>query len=254
MILHGRSYRRVLDDLSKLGIRRRLCLRRRPSPASISRWKKTLANHVSLLIQLSFYKLARARKTRRLLAIIEGTGFRLGRTSSHYIKRARKKKHYALLTAIYSHEVNDFFDATITPDSVSELTTLRNYLLTSIANAQVFWGLLGDKRFDSSDIITALKNLGIIPIIPTRIGMLEPKGGPRLRGSLNYESFVRRVENVRNLIESAFAALKSLAQDSIRSISWKARICDVYVLVLAYNVTRVLVSGVLRLLTGDRKP
>ena len=35
--LHGRSYRRALDDLSKLGIHRRLGLKNGPSPASISR-------------------------------------------------------------------------------------------------------------------------------------------------------------------------------------------------------------------------
>jgi len=241
VILHGHSYRRALDDLHNLGVYRRLGLKTCPSLASITRWKRTLVNEVDLLIRLSFYKIARMRRrAKKLLALVDGTGFTISRASNNYLKRIGRRRYYVLLTAIYYPEIDAFFAIAVTPDSVSEITAMRELLLDRVIQAGIFWGLIGDKRYDSEDIISRLEKHGITSMIPARQGKLKPKGGPRARASEQYERFVAANGHVRSLIESAFSSLKSLACDRIRSSSWQSRTCDVYVLVLAYNVITIL--------------
>ncbi|RLC36326.1 hypothetical protein DRH29_04785, partial [candidate division Kazan bacterium] len=74
VVLSHQSYRRALDDLKRLSMYRRIGLERVPSPASVSRWKKSLLATAVLLIRLSFYRLARTRGRGKLLAIVDGTG------------------------------------------------------------------------------------------------------------------------------------------------------------------------------------
>ena len=191
----------------------------------MSRWKKSLLGTVVLLIRLSFYKLARTRIRGKSLAIVDGTGIRLGRTSSHYLKRARKRREYLLLTVLYAPEIDVFFDAVTAPDAFSEIEAFRNHLLGALVNAKVSWGVLTDKRFDATNVMEALGRHGLVPIIPARTGKLTPRSGPRLRAWMNYGAFWDLVDNVRSLVEAALSSLKSMVGDVIYSISWEARIC-----------------------------
>ena len=244
VILGGKSYRRELDDLKRLKVYKWIGLKNVPSPASVSRWKRKLINIVSLLITQSFYRLARARKARKMLAIVDGTGLRLGRSSDHYLRRIRKRREYLLLTALYSPDVDAFFDVVVSPDSYSELEAFRNYLLGVLVSSRLFWGVIADKRYDSSDIIEAVERHGIVPMIPARRGKLEPRDGPRWRAWMNYEAFRALSGCPRNLIESAFSSLKALANAIVTTRSWETRICDVLVMVLAYNVARMVELGI----------
>ncbi|MHA1615902.1 MAG: transposase, partial [Candidatus Njordarchaeales archaeon] len=160
-----------------------------PNPASVSRWKATLLATVALLIRLTFYRLARTRYRGKLLAIVDGTGIRLGRASSHYLKRVKKRREYLLLTVLYAPEVDAFFDLVATPNTFSEIEAFRNYLLEALINVRIFWGVLADKRYDATDVIEALERRGLVPIIPARTGKLMPRGGSRLRAWMNYEAF-----------------------------------------------------------------
>jgi len=243
VVLSHQSYRRALDDLKRLNTYRRIGLERVPSPASVSRWKKSLLATVVLVIRLSFYRLARTRIRGKSLAIVDGTGIRLGRTSSHYLKRVRKRREYLLLTVLYAPEIDAFFDTVAAPDTFSEIEAFRNYLLDALVNAGIFWGVLADKRFDAADVIEALERHGFVPIIPARTGKLMPRGGPRLRAWMNYETFRGLVGNVRSLVEAAFSSLKAMVGDVIYSRSWEARICDAFIAVLAYNVARMIASS-----------
>jgi len=239
VVLSNQSYRRALDDLKRLSMYRRIGLERVPGSASVSRWKRSLLATVVLLIRLSFYRLARTRIRGKSLVIVDGTSIRLGRASSHYLKRVRKRREYLLLTVLYAPEIDAFFDAVAAPDTFSEIEALRNYLLDALVNAGIFWGVLIDKRFDAADVIEALERRGLVPILPARTGKLAPRGGSRLRAWMNYETFRGLIGNVRSLIEAAFSSLKAMVGDVIHSKSWKARICDAFIAILAYNVARI---------------
>ena len=189
VVLSHQSCRRALDDLKGLSMYRRISLERVPSSASVSRWKRSLLATAVLLIRLSFYRLARTRIHGKSLVIVDGTGIKLGRASSHYIKRVRKRREYLLLTVLYAPEIDAFFDAVAAPDTFSEIEAFKNYLLDALVNAGIFWGVLTDKRFDAADVIEALERRGLVPIIPTRTGKLAPRSGPRLRAWMNYETF-----------------------------------------------------------------
>ncbi|MHA1616497.1 MAG: hypothetical protein ACTSX9_04225, partial [Candidatus Njordarchaeales archaeon] len=223
----------------RLNVCARIGLERVPSPASVSRWKETLLATVDLLIRLTFYRLARTRYRGKLLAIVDGIGIRLGRASSHYLKRVKKRREYLLLTVLYALEIDAFFDAVAAPDTFSEIEAFRNYLLDALVNAGIFWGVLIDKRFDAADVIEALERRGLVPIIPARTGKLAPRSGPRLRAWMNYETFRGLVGNVRSLVKAAFSSLKAMVGDVIHSKAWEARICDAFIAVLAYNVARI---------------
>ena len=244
VVLGGKSYRRELDDLKRMKVYKQIGLKCVPSPASVSRWKRRLINMVSLPITQSFYRLARARKARKMLAIVDGTGLSIGRSSDHYLRRIRKRRQYLLLTALYSPDVDAFFDVVVSSDSYSELEAFRNYLLGVLVNSCLFWGVIADKRYDSSDIIDSLERHGIVSMIPARRGKLEPKDGPRWRSWMNYETFRALNGCPRNLIESAFSSLKALANAVITTRSWETRICDVLIMVLAYNVARRVELGI----------
>ena len=239
VVLSNQSYRRALDDLKRLNVCARIGLERVPSPASVSRWKETLLATVDLLIRLTFYRLARTRYRGKLLAIVDGIGIRLGRASSHYLKRVKKRREYLLLTVLYAPEVDAFFDLVAAPNTFSEIEAFRNYLLEALINAGIFWGVLADKRYDATDVMEALERRGLVLIIPARTGKLMPRGGSRLRAWMNYEAFRELVGNARSLVEAAFSSLKAMVGDVIHSRSWEARIRDAFIAVLAYNVARI---------------
>ena len=48
------------------------------------------------------------------------------------------------------------------------------------------------------------------------------------------------VGNVKSLMEAVFSSLKAMVGDMIYSKSWKARICDVFIVILAYNEARII--------------
>ena len=125
VVLSNQSYRRVLDDLERLNVCARSGLERVPSPASMSRWKRFLLATVNLLIRLTFYRLARMRCRGKLLAIVDGTDIGLGRASSHYLKRVKKRREYLLLTVLYAPEIDAFFDLVAAPNTFSEIDAFR---------------------------------------------------------------------------------------------------------------------------------
>lgn len=69
---------------------------------------------------------------------------------------------------------------------------------------------------------------------------MTPKSGPRLRAWMNYETFQDLVGNVKSLVEATFSSLKAMVEDMIYRESQKARICDAFVSVLAYNPARII--------------
>ena len=149
VVLSNQSYRQALDDLKRLNVCARIGLERVPSPASVSRWKRALLATVDLLIRLTFYRLARTRCRGKLLAIVDGTGIRLGRASSHYLKRVKKRREYLLLTVLYALEIDAFFDLVAVPNMFSEIDAFRNYLLEALISAGIFgesWRIRGTMR------------------------------------------------------------------------------------------------------------
>ena len=242
MSLHGRSYDKALDDLKRSGLYRRLGLDKTPSKASVSRWKKDLRLYFRLLLRLTFFRIMRSKQLRKLIAIVDGTGVKLGRASHHYEERVRKRRSYLLVTAVYAPEIDSFFDITATPSYVTELTAFKTYLVGEITRLKIFWAVVADKRYDDSSLIEMLERAGIVPCIPARKGMLAPKGGPRARSDKNYQ-IVRKTYYVRSLIESGFSSVKSFSPLAIRAIAWESRESEVLAYYLAHNVARLLVMG-----------
>ena len=143
------------------------------------------------------------------------------------------------MTVLYAPEIDAFFDLVAAPNTFSEIEAFRNYLLEALISAGIFGGVLADKRYDAAGVVGALERHGLVPIIPARTGKPMPRGGSRLRAWMNYEAFWELIGNVRSLVEAEFSSLKAMVGDVIHSKSWKARICDAFIAVLAYNVARI---------------
>ncbi len=94
-----------------------------------------------------------------------------------------------------------------------------DYLLEVLVRAEIFWGVLADKRYDAADVVEALERRGLVPIILARTGKLMPRGGSRLMAWTNYEAFRELVGNVRSLVEVAFSPLKAMVGDVVYSKS-----------------------------------
>jgi len=56
-----------------------------------------------------------------LLAIIDGTGFIMGKVSIHYLKRTGRKAPYVLVTVIHAPEVDGIFDVVVAPNCNDEI-------------------------------------------------------------------------------------------------------------------------------------
>ena len=244
VILRNTSYFRALKEIKKTIIPRKIGLRNVPSQSSVWRWKNKLGPYVRLLIRLSFLKLCRGRM-HKLLALVDGTGFKLGRASIHYLRKTSKKAPYLLVTAIHAPEIDGIFDIVAAPNCNSEIKAFATYLFQVLISAGIFWGLVGDKRYDAAWITAWCKAYGIITFIPARGGRLDPLDGPRLEADLRYKWLMRQ-KHFRALIESAFSSMKSFF-DGIRSRGDKTAEIDVLVLAMVYNVARCVARGILEL-------
>jgi len=111
--------------------------------------KNKLEPYVRLLIRLSFLKLCRGR-IHKLLALGDGTRFKLGRALIHYIERASRKAPYLLVTVIHAPEIDGIFDVVAAPNCNSEIKAFTTYLFRVLISTGVFWGLVGDKRYDAA--------------------------------------------------------------------------------------------------------
>jgi len=243
VILRHTSYSRALKELGKTIVPGKIGLKSIPSQASISRWKNGLEIYVRLLIRLSFLGLCRGRM-HKLLAVIDGTGFKLGRASIHYLKRTSKKAPYMLVTAIHAPEVDGIFDVVAAPNCNNEIRAFATYLFSVLISAGIFWGLVGDKKYDASWITIWCEAYGITTFIPAREGRLEPSDGPRFEADLRYRWLMAH-KHFRALIESAFASMKSFF-DSIESRGDRTAEIDILVLAVTYNVARCVVRGLLK--------
>ncbi len=60
--LYGKSYDKVLDDLNRTKLYKRFGLKRVPSKASLSRWRRDLRPYLRFLSQYAFFRLMRMKK------------------------------------------------------------------------------------------------------------------------------------------------------------------------------------------------
>ena len=240
VILSRQSYVKALKLLEKTILPRKMRLKRVPSPASVTRWKSAYEVIVRALIRRSFLMLARGR-TNKLLGVIDGSRFKLSKASEHYLRRIRKKAPFLLLTVLYSPEIDAIYDLVAAPDQNSENRAFWNYLFLSIVYSGVFWGLVGDKRYDDSAITEWLEAYHILTFIPSRAGKLEPKSGPRYRANKRYE-LLMSIKNYRALVESAMSSMKSFT-DEVKSKLTRPNEYDALIIALAYNVARLIKKG-----------
>ncbi|MHA1610148.1 MAG: hypothetical protein ACTSUJ_09155 [Candidatus Njordarchaeales archaeon] len=155
----------------------------------MSRWKRGLLATVVLLIRFIFYRLARIRGSGKFLVIVDGTDIGLGRTSSRYLRRIRKRREYLLLTVLYAPEIGAFLELVAASNTFLEIEAFRNYLLEGLVSARIFWGILANKKFDATDVIEALEKRGLVSIILARAGKSTPRSRSRFRTWMNYEIF-----------------------------------------------------------------
>ncbi len=245
VVLSKQSYVKALKLLEKTVLPRKMRLKTVPSPASVTRWKSTYEVIVRALIRRSFLMLARG-KSNKLLGVIDGSGLKLSKASEHYLRRIRKKAPFLLLTILYSPEIDAVYDLVTAPDQNSENKAFWNYLFLSLIYSGVFWGLVGDKRYDDSAITEWLESHGILTFIPARKGKLEPKSGPRYRANKSYELLISilliSIKNYRSLVESAMSSIKSFSGE-VKSKLTRPNEYDALFMGLAYNVVRLIKKG-----------
>jgi len=136
------------------------------------------------------------------------------------------------VTAIHAPEIDRIFDVVAAPNCNDETRVFANYLFSVLISAGIFWGPVGDKKFDASWITIWCKAY-IITFIPAGGGKLKPLDGPGLEADLRYRWLVAQ-KHFRALIESAFASMKSFF-GSIESRGDKTAEIDVLVLDMTYN-------------------
>ena len=162
-------------------------------------------------------------------------------------KRRTKKKRrgFTRVVVTYVLELDAIFEVTATPSRVGEKTAFMDGHLGDIASSGLFKRFIGDKLYDSEDIIVALEEAGIEPCIPAREGKLKPKNGARIRADENYKRLREQEGNLRSLVESCYSSLKSLYTDYLRSRKQKGKEVEVLMLALAYNVLRLSELGLI---------
>ncbi len=240
VVLSRQSYVKALKLFEKTILPRKMGLKTVPSPASVTRWKSTYEVIVRALIRRSFLMLARGR-TNKLLGVIDGSGFKLSKASEHYLKRIGKKAPFLLVTVLYAPEIDAIYDLVAAPNCNSENKAFWNYLLLTIIYSGVFWGLVGDKKYDDSAITEWLEAYYILTFIPSREGKLKPTSGPRYRANKRYE-LLMSIRNYRSLVESAMSSIKSFT-DEVRSKLTRPNEYDALIMALAYNVARLIKKG-----------
>ena len=240
VVLSRQSYVKALKLFEKTILPRKMGLKTVPSPASVTRWKSTYEVIVRALIRRSFLMLARGR-TNKLLGVIDGSGFKLSKASDHYLNKIGKKAPFLLVTVLYAPEIDAIYDLVAAPNCNSENKAFWNYLLLTIIYSGVFWGLVGDKKYDDSAITEWLEAYYILTFIPSREGKLKPTSGPRYRANKRYE-LLMSIRNYRSLVESAMSSIKSFT-DEVRSKLTRPNEYDALIMALAYNVARLIKKG-----------
>lgn len=179
MKLHKLVPERLEKELEKdLNLTRKLGLPWPVKARAIREWRKKLGKLVKQLIKRTYKAIARwKRKRKSKKAIIDTTGFKRGRASSHYEKRiGRKKKMYAKVIAAYSAEVDAVYTVGISYDTMHDVRVAEG-ILPEIVDSGLFDGLVGDKGFDSSDLMEQNKDGGLKPYIDVRGGSLSLRVG-----------------------------------------------------------------------------
>jgi len=245
MKLHKLVPERLEKELEKdPNLTRKLGLPWPVKARAIREWRKKLGKLVKQLINRTYKAIARWKRKRKSKAIIDTTGFKRGRANSHYEKRiGRKKKMYAKVIATYSAEVDAVYTVGISYDTMHDVRMAEG-ILPEIVDSGLFDGLVGDKGFDSSDLMERSKKGGLTPYIDVRGGKLEPKGGVRLESKRNFEVLRAESGNVRALVESLFSSVKALIGDVVYSHCLAGFATEIAIGFLAYNVGVIIKLGI----------
>ena len=154
MILHNLTPERLAKELERdSALTRKLGLPWAVKARTINEWRRKLGKLVKQLIKKTYEAIARWKGKTKSKAIIDTTGFKRSRASSHYEKRiGRKKKMYSKVIAVYSAEVDAVYTVGIDYDTMHDIRMAEG-ILPEIVDSGMFDGLVGDKGFDSSDLM-----------------------------------------------------------------------------------------------------
>ncbi len=237
LVLNRRTPERLAKELEKnRALLKSLGLPWPVKARTINEWRRRLGKLIERLIRKTFEVIARWRGRLRSKAIVDTTGFKRGRASSHYEMRiGRKRKLYAKVIAVYSAEVDAVYTVGVDYDTMHDVRMAEG-ILPAVCDSGLFDGLVGDKGFDSSDLMESVKRCGLVPYIAVRGGKLEPRGGIRLESKRNFEALVAGCGNIRGLVESLFSSIKACTGDVVYSRRLEGFAAEIAVRFLAYNV------------------
>jgi len=237
MVLAGLSLIKMEQSLEESPeLRKLLGLKRPVSKTTLSRWRRSLGPLVRELIEYTYRLIAKLRGIPKSIAIIDTTGFKRSRASSHYEDRiGRKKKMYAKVIAVYSPDVDAVFTVGVDYDTMHDVRMAEG-ILDRLSDSKLFDRLVGDKGFDSSELMEHIARRGLIPCIDVRGGKLKPRSGMCLISKRNYEALRAGRGNVRALVESLFCSVKALGCGFVRSPLLEGFAAEIAVMFLAYNI------------------
>jgi len=237
MVLAGLPPTRMEQSLRESPeLRKLLGLKRPVSKTTLSRCEKT-SDHLSENSSSTHTgSLLGSREVPKSIAIIDTTGFKRSRASSHYEDRiGRKKKMYAKVIAVYSPDVDAVFTVGVDYDAMHD-ARMAEGILDRIANSGLFDRLVGDKGFDSSELMMHAAKRHLVPCIDVRGGKLRPRSGIRLLSKRNYDALRAERGNIRSLVESLFCSVKALGCGFVRSPVLGGFAAEIAVMFLAYNI------------------
>lgn len=212
------SYRRTKQLLDLLGIR---C----PSKSSLHRTAKKLDGRF-------WQRAIKATSGCPYLVAIDSTGFSRLNPSYHYLKRIDGKipKVPVKLSAAFDTHKKKFCAANVRVLSSHDIRDAKALLLQSKPKI-----LVADKAYDARWIHELCKKLGIKPHIPVRNW-----GNPRFKNMglrmKSIEEFNLRTYHRRELVESAFSAIKRKFGSSVSSKSVRTIRTEIYGRLVCHNL------------------
>ncbi len=240
VVLYRQSNVKALKLFEKTVLHRKMGLKTGPSPASVMKWKSTYEVIVRALIRRSFLMLARGRAN-KLLGVIDGSRFKLSKASEHYLKRIGKKAFFLLIAVLYAPEIDAVYNLVAAPNCNSENKAFWNYQLSTIIYSGIFWGIVGDKKYDDSAITEWLEAHCILTFIQSSKGQIEPTSGSRYRANKRYE-LLMSIKNDKVLVESVMFSIKPFTNE-VKSKLTRPNEYDALIMALAYNVARLIKKG-----------